>query len=121
MLCKTCLEREVVATRRALKRLHWVVLLHVDVKQPSRLEDLIALEARSDFSVEMDETVYPQLFLHLKINVALFTLKVELRFAVLVGDVLMVVSCGFVRKLSCADEAFIWQVSAKMMKSLRYR
>jgi hypothetical protein len=71
------------------------VLLHVDLQQMVSLEDLIALEASLDLSVEMDEAVNSQLFLHLEVNFALVAFELQLSLAVLVSIVLVIVPRGF--------------------------
>lgn len=91
MLGQTSLECEKIAAFGALERLSFLVLVQMDVKKSCSFENLVALRARFDFSVKVDEAVNSQLFLQLKIYVALLTLKAKL-FLVLVRNVLMVVS-----------------------------
>lgn len=80
------------------------MLVHVNIQESCRFEDLVALRARFDFSVKMNEAVDSQFFLHLEINVAQSALETQLIF-VFVRHVLMVVSgC-----LACEESGTIYK------------
>lgn len=76
MLSKVRSVLEHLLAHLALERRR-LVLLHVIVQQLSLLEDLMAVEASVDDTVEVDEAVDAQFFLHLEAERAVGTSEVS--------------------------------------------
>lgn len=78
----------------------------MNIEQTISFEDLITLKARFDFAVKVNEAMNSQLFLHLEINVASFALEAQLCFAVLMRNVMMIVSRCLAREEPRAELTF---------------
>lgn len=82
----------------------------MNFKQSVGFKDLITLQARLNFTVKVYKTMDSQLLLHVKVNVALLTLKIELFFIVLVCGILVIIPRRFVRKEPCTKGALKWKI-----------
>lgn len=88
------------------------MLEHVDLKKSICLENLMAFNASVDISIKMNETVNPQLLLHLKENVALVAFKMEFVRTVFVRDVVMIVLRRLAWEHSGAEVTLEWKIVA---------
>lgn len=74
----------------------------------------MAFMAGLDIAIEVDEAVNPQLFFHLKVNVALIALEVQLSFAVFVSSILMIIPRDLAGKLTSAELTFVGKFIAML-------